>query len=274
MADLIAAVLTRLLLPLAAVWLLLTAGLALALAGRRRAGLAALALGVAALYALSIPVLSNALRTRLEGVYAPHAPAEAPAADAIVVLGGGLSTAEPPRPWPDLNRAADRVLHGARLYRAGRAPWIVTTGGAAEGSAGTQAEAMAAWLVELGVPAEAIRVAIGSSDTRGDALETRALLGPDSGRLLLVTSALHMPRALATFRGAGLHAVPSPTDFEAIHAGGEGVLAWIPDAEALDGTSRAVKEILGCLVYGLRGWTAGPLACWLGEAGAAGEDRP
>jgi uncharacterized SAM-binding protein YcdF (DUF218 family) len=57
--------------------------------------------------------------------------------------------------------------------------------------------------------------------------------------------ALHMPRAMALFAAQGLQAIPAPTDFEAIQLPPPGVLAWLPEAQALDGSGRAMKEIVG-----------------------------
>ena len=73
------------------------------------------------------------------------------------------------------------------------------------------------------------------------------------GRVLLVTSALHMPRALACFRAAGVDAVPATTDTRA-HEPYSGALDWIPSASFLGETDLAIKELLGFQVYRLRGW--------------------
>ena len=69
-----------------------------------------------------------------------------------------------------------------------------------------------------------------------------------------MTSALHMYRALATFRSAGVRAIPSATDFEGVGEGRQTVLDWLPNAAALERTTRALKEYLGILAYALRGW--------------------
>ena len=74
-------------------------------------------------------------------------------------------------------------------------------------------------------------------------------------RTLLVTSALHMPRALATFHAAGVDAVAAPTDFEIVEEGAGNVERWMPDAIALEGSTRAIKEYLGMWVYRWRGWS-------------------
>jgi len=53
-------------------------------------------------------------------------PDQAPQADAIVLLGGGLSGARPPeRPGFDLGSAADRVWYAAALFKAGKASWVL-----------------------------------------------------------------------------------------------------------------------------------------------------
>ena len=71
---------------------------------------------------------------------------------------------------------------------------------------------------------------------------------------LLVTSAVHMPRAAAVFRSAGVEIVPSPTDFNAVDTEQPELLSWIPDAASLAATTIAIKERLGTLSYRLRGW--------------------
>ena len=96
------------------------------------------------------------------------------------------------------------------------------------------------------MPAAAIVMESASRDTRENAGLTRAILAQRGyRRVLLVTSALHMPRALAKFRAEGIDAIPAPTDHEA--QGVTTVSDWIPSTTALDGTSRALKEWIGLL---------------------------
>jgi len=82
-------------------------------------------------------------------------------------------------------------------------------------------------------------------NTAGNAAEVARLLRERGiGGVLLVTSALHMPRARAAFERAGLDVVPAPTDFEVIPAP-PGIHRLLPDAAALAGSARAMKEIVG-----------------------------
>ena len=73
-------------------------------------------------------------------------------------------------------------------------------------------------------------------------------------RVLLVTSALHMPRALATFKSAGIDAVPATTDFTVTDKDHRTVIDFLHDAEALSRTTAAFKEYVGYAYYWWGGW--------------------
>ncbi len=168
---------------------------------RRPRALCALALAL--LWGGGCRLVSERLAGALESRTAPLAPSEAPA-DAIVVLGGGIMPALAPRRAPELSDAGDRVLEAARLWREGRAPLVVACGGSLDGTPPEAAD-LATLLRFLGVAPEAILEETRSRTTRENAVEARRLLDPLAARrILLVTSALHMPRAAALFRGPGL----------------------------------------------------------------------
>ncbi|MBK1674996.1 hypothetical protein CKO35_17295 [Ectothiorhodospira shaposhnikovii] len=242
--------------PLGLLFLLALLALLLWLIRWRRTGAGVLCLGLAWVWLWSMPVASDALRASLESRF-EYVPADAlPEADAVVVLGGGINVGPPQWPYPNLGPAADRVWHGARLYHADRAPWVIVSGGSVpwRERERVEAHAMREFLVDLGVPASAVLLETDSATTRGNAVYTARLL-EDKGleRVLLVTSALHMERALATFRAAGVEAWPAPTDFEVEPLPAD-LLRWLPDAQALADSTRALKEYLGLWVYRWRGW--------------------
>jgi uncharacterized SAM-binding protein YcdF (DUF218 family) len=225
--------------------------------GRRGLGAVLLVVSLALLWVFSVPVCSDRLRASLERRYLPVPLADLPRSGAIVVLGGLVEPAITPRLDSDLQASADRVLYAARLYRAGKAPLVIVTGGNLPWQNEGRAEAylVAELLSEWQVPTTAIVAELKSRTTYENAHFTKALLkalGID--QVLLVTSALHMPRALATFRAAGIQAIPAPTDYEVVDRQMTTLLEWLPDAEALAGSTRALKEYLGLGVYWLRGW--------------------
>ena len=204
----------------------------------------------------SLPVVADQLRLSLEGHFPEQPAGQLPQADAVVVLGGAVQPSMAAAGYPNLGAAVDRVWHAARIYHAGRAQRVIVSGGNLpwDGSAISEAASIRSLLVELGVPEGAIVLEQLSRTTRENALFTKELLeAVGLKRVLLVSSALHMRRALGTFRALGVDALPAPTDFEATRRDRQ-VLDWLPDAEALAASSRALKEYLGYLVYRWRGW--------------------
>lgn len=206
----------------------------------------------------------SALLTRsLEWRYLPPNPI--PEAQAIVVLGGATRSAAYPRPMVDVMESGDRLLYGAQLYRWGRAPWVILSGGRTPWRGGGEPEAldMQQLLALMGVPADATLLEPKSLNTYENAVKVRELLEPlGIQRILLVTSAMHMPRALALFQKQGFQVTPAPTDFliseqewSELTALPESVmLNLLPEARHLDESSRAIKEYLGLVVYRLKGW--------------------
>jgi uncharacterized SAM-binding protein YcdF (DUF218 family) len=226
---------------------------------RQRWGGLCLAVSLGWLWLCATPAFSDFLRTPLEQAYPPVPIADLPTVDAIVILGGGMQAAAPPyRLTPDLGAGADRIWYGAQLYQAGKASRIIATGGGLPwfGPDQPEAPAILQFLVDLGVPEQAVLLETTSMNTYQNALYSKPLLqtqGLDS--VLLVTSALHMPRALATFRAQGIKTYPAPTDFEVVPVAQATILRWLPDAGALSNTTRALREYLGFLAYRILKWS-------------------
>ncbi len=243
--------------PLSVVLLLMLASIALGARRKPRAARALLALAALMLWLSATPVTSWRLRRPIESRFPPRPIEELPAADVLLVLGGGIEPAVSPRLRPEVNLAGDRALYAAALYRAGKAPRVLVSGGAFPWqNEPADAHGTQQLLEDLGVPARAITLEPNSRSTRENCVETRALLGEAPARVLLVTSALHMPRALAACRAVGLDVTPATTDIEVLHDAGSGILYWLPDSESLDATSRAIREIAATAAYRARGWLA------------------
>jgi uncharacterized SAM-binding protein YcdF (DUF218 family) len=237
------------------------------LARQRRYGPALSAAGVMLLWLAATPLVSRQLVWGLEERAAGLTPDPIPRADAVLVLGGGLRPALPPRRGVELNEAGDRLLRAVALMREGKAPWLLVTGGRvtfmADDPAAGEARLARALATSLGVPAGRI---VANEEGRNTAEESRALVRVARQRgwtsLLLVTSATHLPRALATLRRAAgdLRIIPVACDFQLPERASFGsptlagtLLNLLPSAEALVLTTTAVREHLGFLVYRLRG---------------------
>jgi len=200
----------------------------------------------------------------LEWRYLPMT--QMPSADAIVLLGGGTESAEYPRQTVELNSSGDRVLYAAWLYKQGKAPHILLSGGLIDwlDTGSTPAEDMAVILDMMGVPKEALWLESTSRNTYENAVNSRKFLNEKGiNRIILVTSALHMPRSVDLFKHQGFHVIPAPTDYSVTQAAWQRLtdpnlatqlLNLMPNIDNLSSVTRALKEYLGMLVYRLRGW--------------------
>jgi uncharacterized SAM-binding protein YcdF (DUF218 family) len=249
--------LTPFLNPLGLVLILGLLAFLLVLFGRKRSGSALLLVALVALYATSTPFLSGWLAGKLERQYPPIAVAASPSADVIVLLGGATGEALPPRQDPDLNEHADRLMHAADLYKAGKASFIIASGGnwRHPTSSHSEAEDMRDVLMRFGVPQSAILLETKSRDTNENAAFSATLMQQHHfATALLVTSGVHMPRSMAVFRRAGVAVTASATDI--IDAGSVDWLPldWLPAPLALVHTSDALRELIGDIYYKLRGW--------------------
>ena len=191
---------------------------------------------------------------KLESAYPPVPIAQQPIVDAIVVLGGGIGNPESPRVELEFGFMGDRLLHAARLYKAGKSEKIIVTGGNAslELKISAEADYMLSLLSELGVPEHVVVKEQHSSNTVENAANTAALFNnPSSTRILLVTSAFHMQRAVAVFESEGFIVVAASTD---IHIPNRKNSLWsrvIPSSTGLALISNAFNEYLALLVFKL-----------------------
>lgn len=203
-------------------------------------------LALAWLWVWSTPLASEALRGQLEEQAGPRALQDVTPAQTMVVLGGGTRGERPPlRQRAELTAAADSLWHAARLYHAGKAKRLLLSGGATAAGNGTEAAGMRQVLQDLGVPAYAMSEEVRSHDTASKARRAaQMLLAEGTDTVILVTSALHMPRARQLFESQGLRVHPAPTGFEVVPMP-MGLQRLLPDAASLDGSSRGLREWLG-----------------------------
>lgn len=214
------------------------------------------------LFVAANPVFSWYFARSLEWRYLP--PETLPVVDVIILLGGGTDGGGYPQPSINLNSAGDRVLYTAWLYQEGVSDHILLTSGRLPGSGDGGAERMAEALEIMGVPREAMWLENTSLNTYENVIYSQPILEENEVEsILLVTSALHMPRSVAIFEKHGIEVIPAPTDYEAVRVELEEderpspiytLNNLMPKASALELTSNTMKEYIGILVYGLRGW--------------------
>jgi uncharacterized SAM-binding protein YcdF (DUF218 family) len=113
---------------------------------------------------------------------------------------------------PVLNEAGERVLLAVMLHHRFPGALLVAVGGVADGASLRDTDIAYSAFVRSGVARDRIRLINGTTDTCTNASASRRVMKPGT-RWLLVTSAAHMPRAMACYRAAGLSPVPYPADF-------------------------------------------------------------
>jgi uncharacterized SAM-binding protein YcdF (DUF218 family) len=209
--------------------------------------------------------VSNFLVKSLEWQYI-STPDELPNAEAIVILGGGIKPAIHPRPMIDVAESGDRVIYGAKLYKMGKSPLIIATGGRIPWRGGEnlppEADDMTELLLFFGIPESAIIKEGDSFNTYDNAVNTRKILEKlNIDRILLVTSAIHMPRSVKIFEKQNLQVIPAPTDYLVTEKDFQAEDNWqntlinlFPDSASLNNTTLAIKEYIGIVVYKLKGW--------------------
>src|SRR5690606_24544326 len=117
------------------------------------------------------------------------------------------------------------------------------------------AQAMANALKRQGVPESSLILEPESLTTRENGLLTAKVLQEHNlKQILLVTSALHMPRAMAVFENLGIAAIPAPSPPQITVPDDQNFDFWLPDARTFEAARSIIKEYAGLLVYWLRGW--------------------
>jgi uncharacterized SAM-binding protein YcdF (DUF218 family) len=210
--------------------------------------------GVAVLLVFSFEPIANALERALE-----QSAAETYRADVTyeaVILLGGLVERSDAAGRPSYNDNIERLLVTYDLLRAGRAEHAIVSGGALDPKVPglVEARVLERQLIAWGIAPERIVVEPSARNTRENAVLSARIAG-DHGwkRLLVVTSAFHMPRALGCFRAVGLAVDALPVDYRAYDPGRFSG-SWLPRAGYLDRSTMALREWFGYGIYRLRGY--------------------
>jgi uncharacterized SAM-binding protein YcdF (DUF218 family) len=220
---------------------------------RRRAGAVA---ALVVLLTASNPFVGTYLIRSVEQRAERRPVASVAPADAVVVLSAGrvmppgsTGTTE----WGDANR----YFGGLQLIEAGRAPLLVFTGAwvwwAPE--IPPEGQELAEYAKASGVPADQIAVTDKVGNTADEAREVARVLrdrGIANPRVILVTSAFHLPRARQQFVREGMTVDGFPVDFWVSEGKGLTVLDFLPSVDALVTTQAALRELYGRGFYWLQ----------------------
>ena len=211
----IKSIISRLLHPVPALAVILALGLFLRLSVRtRRAGRILHWFCLALFLVFGFGVFNGSLE-RLERAYTPF-PGDDPAlcedlrGATIGVLGHGLSDVDLPHRFRDNDCFRQRFSEGAYVFhRVPESRLAVSMSGGA--SPGDKRKAAIELAFMYGIPTNRVDIYLDARDTAEEARETIRLAG--TNRVVLVTSASHMPRAVGIFKKAGCDVVPAPCEY-------------------------------------------------------------
>jgi uncharacterized SAM-binding protein YcdF (DUF218 family) len=183
----------------------------------------------------------------------------APAAHgtAIVLLGGGE---EQIYGWSQQSfvmsqTEAERVVEAARVFHLVSPDWIVSSGGGPPDhvEARPSSEAMREALIRLGVPASRILLESVSHDTHDEAVLIAPILRQRGiTHTILVTSAVHMPRSIGTFRALGIDSTPASAPDSGPQAPWDE--RYLPSRRGIEFSAQLAHELVGIPYYWIRGW--------------------
>ena len=162
-----------------------------------------------------------------------------PEADAIVLLGGSMAVETNLSQYAEMWTSADRVWQAARLYKAGKARRIIATGNYAQDST-------LELLIDFGVAKDDVSF----MDALNTEEEAKGIAKKGCRKILLVTSAWHMKRAILMFEkyAPGIEGVCAPADFENSMTARRGI-SLIPDFNVFALNSVAFHEWVGIIGY-------------------------
>ena len=173
---------------------------------------------------------------------------------AIVLLGGGVYNDAPEYAGADALRdaALQRTLFASILQQHTSLPVFATGGSPLSVGETPEGEVMRRWLVHFGVPKNMVSAESLANTTWENAVYLNDILRQQGvKKVLLVTNAWHMPRALWCFEQQGLQVVPVPVDYAQSFTTYD-LRSYLPQAGVFDDSTLALHEYLGLLVYWLR----------------------
>lgn len=247
-------VISALLMPPLNLYLLAALGGVLLMLGWRRSGRTLVSLSLVLLFLLSTPAVAYFLLNRLQAGITVLKEPRATQAQAIVILGGSRQIASPEYGGRDIPAvyALGRLRYGAWLHEQTGLP-ILVSGGSPERRPESEASIMARALREsFKVPVRWLEDQ--SDNTEQNARNSaRILKAAGVQRILLVSDAWHLPRALPMFADQGLQVTAAPTNFN--YGGGLHFMQrWLPQAPALTLSYFATREWVGQWWYRGRRW--------------------
>lgn len=221
---------------------------------KRKTGMFLVTVGILIFSLLSFNQISSKIVAPLEQKYGVYSPSLSqtgfdPVLYVAVLGGGHVSDPSLPATSQLSGESLLRLVEGIRVYRKNSGSKMILSGGAVFDPV-PEAQSMADAAQALGIKIEDVIMESDSKDTEDQARFIKKIVGKN--RFILVTSASHMPRAMALFRKLGMDPIPAPAGHSAKKIRQLSPGQFFPNADALRKSERAVYEYLGILWARLR----------------------
>ena len=246
--------LSILIMPLSIFWILIILSGVMVVAKRKKAGKVLLLVAGCWLLVISTRFVPDMLAERLENKYKPFTEADFRDAKTpvnVIVLGAGHSDDKRLSANNQLSSAAlGRLVEGIRIYKRASGDGRQASGVKliVSGYAGrlkiTQAEVLYRTAVMLGIDSTNIVMSPLPSNTREEAAEYVKRFGKENS-LIVVTDAIHMPRAVMLFKKAGVKVIPAPTNFLVKQSTAKNPFSWMPGAGNVSVMEATIHEYAG-----------------------------
>jgi uncharacterized SAM-binding protein YcdF (DUF218 family) len=200
---------------------------------------------------LSLPIVSRQLIKFLEQDYTLISPNNVDSADTVIVLSGMIRTIKQNNGiYYEFSDAVDRVFAGIELLKLNKAQKIILTRGKLPWSLGIpEGEFLAQFVKSQGIKQNQVILTEAVQNTNDEAIAVSKIL-PKNSKIILVTSAFHMPRAEKVFANQNLKVIPYAVDFRSVEKKID-VLDFLPQANAFKDSSFYFREIIGRTYYSL-----------------------
>lgn len=210
---------------------------------------------LALMWALSTEPIRDSLTEPLEFQYAAFTMDASPQGNAaIVLLGGGVQENAPDYQGSDelTTHSMMRTIYAAKIAKQTQFNIYATGGTPLTQTAEAEGDVMKSWLIWFGIDEARITSENKADTTWENAVLTQGLLNEKGiNTVILVTSALHMPRAFFCFESQGLNVIPAPTDYLTNQADYD-LRSYLPRWNVLADSGSALHEYLGLVWYKLR----------------------
>ena len=200
----------------------------------------------------SSPIISNGMIQYLERAELRKSPTDIHDADAIVVLSGMIEPIQGFHglmyEWSD----PDRFFGGIELMKAGKARKIIFTGGKMPWQTDEikpEGEVLSKFAADFDISSSQIILTKNVQNTKDEALAVKEILiNSKTPKIILVTSAFHMPRSKKLFENEGIEVQTYPVDYKA------GIseltpMSFLPSADAFRNFQFAWREMIGRFYY-------------------------